>query len=193
MNTLVTESTEYGDVPIDIYQKLSNDRILFICNHIDAKLASDISANLILKDSENSENKITLFINSDGGSIRNALMIYDVMSMIQSPIETVCIGSAMDEAAIILAAGTPGMRFATKHSFIAISQLINNYSQYSDLTQAKQNLAQSIDDNKKMMDIFAKVMGKSSKEVMSIFERRMFLSATQSVKFGLIDKVIHAK
>lgn len=190
MNTLVTEATEHGDIPVDIYQKLSNDRILFICNHIDDKLATDIAANLILKDSEDSEKKITLFINSDGGDIRNALMIYDVMSMIQSPIETVCIGSAMDEAAIILAAGTPGMRFVTKNSFIAVSQLVHNWSQYCDLTDAKQNLIQSTNDNKRMMEIFSKAMGKPQKEVMTAFERRVFMSATQAAKLGIVDKVI---
>lgn len=194
MNTLVTESTEHGDIPVDIYQKLSNDRILFICNHIDDKLATDIAANLILKDSEDSDKKITLFINSDGGDIRNALMIYDVMSMIQSPIETVCIGSAMDEAAIILAAGTPGMRFTTKHSFIAVSQLVNNWSQYSDLTEAKQSLTQSMNDNKRMMDIFSKAMKKPLKEVMAAFQRRVFMSAPQAVKLGIVDKIIvHTK
>lgn len=190
MNTLVTETTEQGDIPVDIYQKLSNDRILFICNHIDDKLATDIAANLILKDSEDSEKKITLFINSDGGDIRNALMIYDVMSMVQSPIETVCIGSAMDEAAIILAAGTPGMRFSTKNSFIAVSQLVHNWSAYCDLTDAKQNLTQSTIDNKRMMEIFSKAMGKPQKEVMTAFERRVFMSATQAAKLGIIDKVI---
>lgn len=190
MNTLVTETTEHGDIPVDIYQKLSNDRILFICNHIDDKLATDIAANLILKDSEDSDKKITLFINSDGGDIRNALMIYDVMSMVQSPIETVCIGSAMDEAAIILAAGEPGMRFVTKNSFIAVSQLVHNWSQYSDLTDAKQNLIQSTNDNKRMMEIFSKAMGKPSKEVMTAFERRVFMNASQAVKLGIVDKVI---
>lgn len=194
MNTLVLESTEHGDMPVDIYQRLSDDRILFICNHIDDKLATDIAANLILKDAENPEKKITLFINSDGGDIRNALMIYDIMNMIQSPIETVCIGSAMDEAAIILAAGTPGMRYATKHAFIAVSQLVNNHSQYSDLTEAKQSLNVSMNDNKRMMDIFAKAMGKSLKEVMSLFERRVFMTGPQAVKLGVVDKVVaHTK
>lgn len=190
MNTLVTETTEYGDMPINIYQKLSNDRILFICNHIDDKLAADIVALLLLKDLESPGEKITLFINSEGGDIRNVLMIYDVMSLIQSPIETVCIGSAMDEAAIILAAGTNGMRFATKHATISVSQLVNNWMTYSDLTDAKKNLDQSLNDNKRMMDIFAKCSKKTNKQVMLDFERRVFMTAAQAAKYGMIDKVI---
>src|SRR5271170_1185233 len=103
---------------MDVYQKLAADRILFVCGDISDELATDIIATLLLKDSEDSEKKITLFINSHGGDIRNAYMIYDVMTMIQAPVETVCIGAAIDEALVLLAGGTPGMRFATKHAVI---------------------------------------------------------------------------
>lgn len=117
-------------------------------------------------------------------------MIYDMMQLISSPIETVCIGSAMDEAAIILAAGTPGMRHATKHSSIAVSHLISNWMAFSDLTDAKSNLDLSISDNKKMMTILSKCTGKTLKEVSTDFERRVFMNAPQAVKYGLIDKVV---
>lgn len=190
LNTLVLESTENGDVPLDVYQKLANDRILFICSEISDELATDIVATLLLKDSEDPENKITLFINSDGGDIRNALMIYDVMSMIQSPIETVCIGSAMDEAAIILAGGTPGLRLATKNSVIAVSQLVHDWYTQSNLTDAKKILDQSMTDNKRMMEIIAKSCKKTVKQVSEDFDRRVFMNANQAVKYGVIDKVI---
>lgn len=190
MNTLVLETTEHGDFPVDVYQKLSNDRILFICNSIDDQLAADIVATLLLKDSEDSEKKITLFINSMGGDIRNALMIYDMMQMIDSPIETVCIGAAMDEAAIILAAGTPGMRFATKNSRIAVSQLVHDWVTHANLTDAKKILDMFVQDNKRMMDIIAKCSGKTTKQVMEDFDRRVFMNANQAVKYGLIDKVV---
>ena len=191
LNTLVLESTENGDIPLDVYQKLANDRILFICNHISDELATDIVATLLLKDAEDSDSKITLFINSDGGDIRNALMIYDTMTMIQSPIETVCIGSAMDEAAIILAGGTPGYRFATKNSVIAASQLVHDWYTHSNLTDAKKILDQSMTDNKRMMEILSKASGKTIKQVSEDFERRVFMNANQAVKYGLVDKVIN--
>lgn len=190
MNTIVTETTEHGEIPIDIYQKLSNDRILFICNVIDDKLASDITATLLLKDAEDSDKKITLFINSPGGSIRNVLMIYDMISMIDAPVETVCIGSAMDEAAILLAAGTPGMRLVTQNSVIAVSQLVHDWMAFSDLTNAKKFLDLAVNDNKRMMEIFAKSTGKSVKQVMEDFERRVFMNANQAVKYGLADRVV---
>jgi ATP-dependent Clp protease protease subunit len=190
MNTIVTETTEHGEIPIDIYQKLSNDRILFICSQIDDKLAVDIAATLILKDSEDSDEKITLFINSNGGDIRNILMIYDVMQMIDAPIETVCIGSAMDESALLLAAGTPGMRLITKNSIVAIGQLIHDWMAFSDMTDAEKILKLSSDDNKKMMEIIAKCCKKPFKTVKEDFERKTFMNANQALKYGLVDKII---
>lgn len=191
MNTIITETTEHGEIPVDIYQKLANDRILFICNHIDDRTATDIVANLILRDSQDSTKKITIFINSEGGDIRNVLMIYDMMNVVQAPIETVCIGSAMDEAALLLTAGTPGMRFATKNSVIAVSQLVNEWMRYSDLTDASKILEQVVGDNKKMMEAFAKSTGKTTKQVLSDFDRRVFMNASQAVKYNLIDKVVN--
>jgi ATP-dependent Clp protease protease subunit len=190
LNTLVLETTEHGDFPVDVYQKLSNDRILFVTNDINDQIAADITATLLLKDSEDSDKKITLFINSTGGDIRNALMIYDMMQMIDSPIETVCIGAAMDEAAIILAAGTPGMRFATKNSRIAVSQLVHDWITHANLTDAKKILDLSVQDNKRMMEILAKCTGKATKQVMEDFDRRVFMNAGQAAKYGLIDKVV---
>ena len=190
MNTIVLESTEHGDMPVDVYQKLSNDRILFICDQISDGLATDIVATLLLKDAEDSDKKITLFINSQGGDIRNVMMICDMMNLIESPIETVCIGAATDEACLILASGTPGMRFATKNSVISASQLVHDWMAQANLTDAKRYLELAMADNKRMMELLAKATGKSVKQVMADFERRVFMNATQAVKYGLIDKVV---
>lgn len=190
MNTLVLETNEHGDFPVDVYQKLSNDRILFICDTITDSVAADIVATLLLKDAEDSEKKITLFINSTGGPIRNALMIYDMMQMIDSPIETVCIGSAIDEAAILLTAGTPGMRLATKNCHIAVSQLVNESFSNKNLTDAKKVLDLHVQDNKRMMEILSKCTGKPLKKVMGDFDRRVFMNSVQAVKYNLIDRVV---
>lgn len=190
LNTIVTETTEHGEMPLDVYQKLSNDRILFITEYISDDVASDITATLLLKDSEDSDKKITLFINSQGGDIRNAFMIVDMMNMIDCPVETVCIGAAMDEASIILASGSPGMRFATKNSVISASQLVHEWVTRANLTDAKKYLDLAMGDNKRMMELFAKTTGKSLKQVMEDFDRRVFMSAAQATKYGLIDKVV---
>ena len=190
MNTLVLESVENDDVPMDVYQKLAADRILFVCGEISDDLATDIVATLLLKDSEDSEKKITLFINSHGGDIRNALMIYDVMTMIQAPIETVCIGAAFDEAVILLSGGELGMRFATKHAVIAASQLQPGMNMHTDLPGAASILKQHKQDNDRLMEILASTSKKTIAQVRKDFDRRVFLNATQTVKYGLIDRVI---
>jgi ATP-dependent Clp protease, protease subunit len=190
LNTLVLEQTEQGDMPVDVYQKLADDRILFVCGPLTDELATDIIATLLLKDSEESEKKITLFVNSHGGDIRNAFMIYDVIQMIRSPVETVCIGSAMDEAVIILAGGEPGLRFATKNSVITATQLVHDWYTHTNLTDAKKLLLQSQIDNDRLMEILAKSTNKTVKQVKEDFDRRVFFNASQAVKYGLIDKVV---
>ncbi len=117
-------------------------------------------------------------------------MIYDMMCLVSAPIETVCIGSAMDEVVLILAAGTPGMRLATKNSLISINQLTHDWANYSDLTDAKKVLDQSLGDNKKMMEILARRTGKTLKKVVSDFDRRVFMNCNEAVKYGIVDKVI---
>lgn len=182
-----------GPLPVDIYSKLANDRILFIYDHIDDKLATDIVATLLLKNGEDDKEKITLIINSEGGDIRNIFMIYDMMQLISSPIETICVGSAINEAALLLASGTPGMRRATKNSAICVSQLVQEKYQYADLTDAKGVLDRIQKDNKSYMTIFAKKTNKKISQVLSDFERKKFMTAKQAKSYGIIDSIIGAK
>ncbi len=190
MNTLVLEQTEMGEVPMDVYQNLANDRILFITEYISDDVATDLIATLLLKDHEDNEKKITLFINSGGGDIRNVFMIYDVMSMIQAPIETVCMGAAMDEAALLLAGGRNGMRMATKNSIISVSQLVNPWHMHTNLTDAKNLMEQFNTDNNRLLEILSKATGKTLKQVKADFDRRTFFTAQKAQKYGLIDKII---
>jgi ATP-dependent Clp protease protease subunit len=190
MNTIITETTENGEMPLDVYQKLSNDRILFICDEISDNIATDITATLLLKDNEDSSKKISLFINSGGGSIRNVLMVCDMISMIDAPVETVCIGNAIDEAVLILASGTPGMRYATKNSVVGASQLIQQWHAHASLTEARVYMDLIQSDNKRMMEILAKTSGKTMAQVTKDFDRRVFMNAQQAARYGIIDKVV---
>src|SRR5271170_3075847 len=137
MNTVITEKTENGDVSYDVFSKLIESRILFLYDYITDDIATDIVATLLYLDHENDKDKISIYLNSEGGDIESIFMIYDMMKMIKSPIETLCIGQAMGESTLILAAGTPGMRYATKNSIIRINQLAHAYSAYSDMTNAE--------------------------------------------------------
>jgi len=190
LNTLVLEQTEHGEMPMDVYQKLSNDRILFLTSYLDDEVAADVVATLLLKDTEEPDQKITLFINSHGGDIRNAFMIYDVMTMIGAPIETVCIGAAMDEAAIILAGGTPGMRLATPHAIIAATQLVHSFHMHTDLPGAQALFEQEKKDNQRLMEILSKTTKKSLAQVKKDFDRRVFFNAKSALKYGFVDKIV---
>lgn len=190
MNTLVLEQTEHGEYPIDVYAKLSQDRILFLSEPLHDELATDMVATLLLKDSEDPEKKITLFINSHGGDIRNAFTIYDVMQMIDAPVETVCIGAAFDEAVILLAGGTPGMRLATPHAVISASQLEPGLHMHTDLPGAKELLKQHKLDNDRLMEILSKTTGKTVSQVRKDFDRRVFFNAKQALKYGFFDHIV---
>lgn len=190
MNTIITEITEHGEIPIDVYQKLSEDRILFIHNAINDEVAAAITATLLLKDNEDPTKKISLFINSSGGDIRNTLMICDMMRMIEAPIETVCVGETMDEAVIILASGTPGMRYATKNSIISTSQLVHKWTNSSNLVDAKKHMNLAVSDNKRMMEILARASKKTLSKVMKDFDRQVYMNSAQAVRYGIIDRVV---
>jgi ATP-dependent Clp protease, protease subunit len=193
LNILVNENTEHGVVPVDIYTRLADHRILFIYDTVDDKLAADIVATLLLKDGEDPGSKITLFINSEGGDIRNIFMIYDLMQVIRCPIETVCVGSAMNESVLLLAAGTKGMRHATANAAICCSQLIQEKYSLGDLANAASVLERLKQDNKNLMSAFAKLSSKKLSEVMADFERKRFFTAKAAQKYGLIDSVIGGK
>lgn len=189
MNTLITEEGEMGHPEIlDVFSRLAEDRILFITDYIDDRISTDICATLLLMDGESTEDKITLFINSEGGECRSIFAIYDLMELIKSPIETVCIGSAMNEAVLLLAAGDK--RLATKNAVICPSQLVQEKYYQVDLTDAKATSERLDKDNKAFMKALAKKVGKKMSEVIIDFEKRTYLSATQAQKYGLIDGVI---
>jgi ATP-dependent Clp protease, protease subunit len=190
LNTIIYEDSEFGEVPMDVYQKLSKDRILFVTGPIDDDLASDITATLLLKDQEDSDKKITLFINSPGGDIRNVFMIYDMIQMIDAEVETVCVGEALGESVILLTAGSPGNRLATKNSIISVGQLHQNFHTQTDMVNAKKFLDLFTEDNSRMMKILATAAKKPFKQVVKDFDRTVFMNAIKAYKYGLIDKII---
>lgn len=174
----------------DVYRRLADENVLFISDEITDKLASDICATLILKSCTNPKDIIQIFINSNGGDISNVLMIYDVLKMIKNKVQVICTGSICDESVVLLAAGTKGYRCMTKNSFITVSQLNNHYAAVTDLTNAKISLSQSLEDNNRMMNIFAKATKKPLKTIIKDFERSVSFNAQQALKYGLIDEIL---
>jgi len=193
LNTITAEQTEMGVVPIDIFAKLANDRILFINGRIDDQMATDTIATLLLRDFEDTTQKISLFINSDGGDIRNTFMIYDMMQLVRSQIETYCVGMAQNEAVLLLAAGTPGLRHATANAVISPSQLTHEGGFYSTVGNAKTEMKRFQADNKDFMELLAKHSKNSITKVMAEFEHKVFYTPKKAQSFGLIDRVILGK
>ena len=193
MNTLVLETHGEQEVPVDVYQRLSDNRILFIDSYIDDKMAIDVIASLLLKDIEDPINKISIFINSYGGDIRSVFTIYDMMKMARAPIEVVCMGAVMSESVLLLAAGTAGMRYATQNAMICPNQLMYGGSNHSDLTDAKITLDQIVLDNKKFVEALSKCIKKPVKEIMTNLDRRQYFSPKQALQYGIIDGIVKVK
>ena len=189
MNTKIVETSEDQVISYDVFDKLANNRILFLHDFIDDKMAADITAALLFLDLVE-ESKITFYLNAEGGDIRSVFMIYDFMGLIVSPIEVICTGSAIHEPILILAAGTKGLRKATKNSILCVNQLSALEASYSDLTNAKILHEQIKKENKKYIETLAKCINKPYKNIVHLFDRQLFLTPQEAKKLGLIDVII---
>jgi ATP-dependent Clp protease protease subunit len=189
MNSLIVEETDHGESVQNVFTKLASSRIIFLSNVITDSVASDIVATLLYLDSV-SQDKISIYINSEGGELRNIFMIYDIMHLLKSPIETVCIGSAHYESALLLASGTKGMRYATKNATICLSNYLVGEPSYSDLTDASITLEKSKKDNKSLMLALGKATGQTLAKITKDCEKKMYLNSLGAKKYGVIDYVI---
>jgi ATP-dependent Clp protease protease subunit len=191
LNTVITEKNDKGEeVSYDVFSKLIDSRILFLYDYINDDIATDIVATLLYLDHQDDKSKISLYLNSEGGEIESVFMIYDMMKLIKSPIETFCIGSALGESALILAAGTKGMRYATKSSIICLNQLVHTYSGHADMTDAEIRLEKSKKDNNKFLLALHDCTGKSIKILTKDTDREFYMSPDDAKKYKIIDSII---
>lgn len=190
MNTLISEHTENGDIIFDIHQKLASDRIFFISQLVDDKFASDIVANLILKNAESKTEQITFFINSEGGNISSILSIYDMMQLVECPIQTIAIGNVNAESLILLVGGTKGLRCASKNVMIKPEEITFFDMHAGSMEDSKITLDLYRSFNKKMLEIISKHSGKNIATLTADIKNGMFFTAEKAKKYGLIDKVI---
>lgn len=190
LNTVISERTAEGqETTYDIFSRLLENRILFITGYISDELASDVVATMLYLDCVEKK-KISLYINSEGGDIRNVFMIYDMIKLISSPVETVCVGSAECESALLLAAGSKGMRLATKNSVVSLNQLLSDNPSHADMTIAEILLRENKNTNSKFIKALSSCIGKSVKVLKKDTEHEKFFSATEAKKYGIIDAVV---
>jgi len=183
------ERTSYGVKESNPYNKLFEERIIFLGVQIDDASANDVMAQLLTLESTDPDREIVIYINSPGGSFTSMTAIYDTMQFVRPHIRTVCLGQAASAAAVLLAAGSKGMRMALPNSRILIHQPATEgvYGQVSDLEiQAKeiQRMRNSLEE------ILSRHSNKTPEEVRLDIERDKILTAAEAKEYGLVDDVL---
>ena len=185
---MVIESSGRTERAYDIYSRLLKERVVFMVGPIEDYTANVVVAQLLFLESENPDKDIHLYINSPGGSVTAGLAIYDTMQFIKPDISTLCIGQAASMGTLLLTAGAKGKRFALPHSRCMIHQPLGGFSgQASDIDIHAQEILKTRD---KLNSILKEHTGQSMKTIQKDTDRDNFMSASEAVKYGLIDKVL---
>lgn len=184
----VIEDTGRGERSMDIYSRLLKDRIIFIGTGIDDQVANVVVAQLLFLRMEDPKKEISIFINSMGGYVNSTLAIYDTIRFLGCDVKTYCIGQASSFAAILLAAGTKGKRFALPNSRIMIRQPAGGVTGTSiDIhIQTKEILVLK----RKSAEILSEETGRPIEQILKDWDRDYFMSAQEAVEYGLVDQVI---
>ena len=184
----VVESSNRGERAYDLYSRLLKERIIFLGTPIDDTIANLICAQLLFLESEDPDKDINLYINSPGGDITGLLAVYDTMKYIKPDVSTFCFGQAASAAAVLLAAGSKGKRYALPHARILLHQPWGGVGgQASDIEiQARETLRM-----KDMLnDMLASDTGQSVERIAKDTDRDFIIGAAEAVEYGLIDEVI---
>ncbi|RCK80821.1 MAG: ATP-dependent Clp protease proteolytic subunit [Candidatus Ozemobacter sibiricus] len=185
---IVIEQSSRGERAYDIYSRLLKDRIVFIGGPIEDHLADLIIAQLLFLESEDPEKDISVYINSPGGVITAGLAIYDTMQYIKPDVSTICIGQCASMGAVLLAAGTPGKRYALPNARIMIHQPWGGaQGQASDI---EIQAAEILRNKEKLNDILAHHTGQPLKRIKKDTDRDFFMSAQEAKAYGIIDEVV---
>ncbi|HOV95148.1 MAG TPA: ATP-dependent Clp protease proteolytic subunit [Spirochaetales bacterium] len=194
MNTLVPmviEQTGIGERSYDIYSRLLKDRIVFIDGEINDLTADLVVAQLLFLQSQDPGKDISLYVNSPGGAVTAGLAIYDTIQYLRCDVQTICLGQAASMAALILTSGTAGKRFALPSSRILIHQPWGNASgQSSDISLQAREIIRL---KKLTIEYFAKHTGKTVEQLATDMERDFYMSATEAVEYGLVDKIMEPR
>ncbi len=185
---IVVEQSSRGERAYDIYSRLLKDRIIFMGEQVHDSMANTIIAQMLFLESEDPGKDINIYINSPGGSVTAGLAIYDTMQYIQPEVATICMGQSTSMAALLLAAGAKGKRYALPHSRIMIHQPLGGVQgqatdidiQAREILKVKETIHRILSDH----------TGQSLETIRHDTERDFFMSSEDAVKYGIIDKVI---
>jgi ATP-dependent Clp protease, protease subunit len=188
---MVIEQTNRGERSFDIYSRLLKERIVFLGTPVNDEIANVVMAQLLHLEGEDPDKDINIYINSPGGSVTSLLAIYDTMEFVKPDISTICIGQAASAAAVLLAAGTRGKRFALPHSRILLHQPHGGAEgQSADIEIA----AKEIMRIRQLLDeILAEKTGQPLEKISKDTDRDFIMDADESKAYGIVDEVIQAR
>lgn len=191
MIPMVVEQSGRGERAYDIYSRLLKERVIFLVGPVNEMSANLVVAQLLFLESENPDKDIYLYINSPGGSVSAGLAIYDTMQFIKPDVSTLCIGQAASMGAFLLTAGAKGKRFCLPNSRVMIHQPSGGFQgQASDIEiHAKEILYLRA----RLNEMLAQHSGQSVKTIEKDSDRDYFMSGAESVKYGLVDKVLETR
>ena len=187
----IEERTAYGYKRLDPYTKLFEERIIFLGQGIDDTVANDVMAQLLTLESMDPDRDIMMYINSPGGSFTALTAIYDTMQFVRPDVMTICLGQAASAAAVLLAGGTAGKRYALEHSRILIHQPYSEGGgQGSDIEiQAREVLRM----RELLEEMLAKHSKKSKEDIGKDIERDKILTSAEAVEYGLVDQILASR
>jgi len=187
----VIEETAKGERYMDIFSRLLNDRIIFLGHQITPEIANLVIAQMMLLHAKDRKKPISLYINSPGGDISSGLAIFDTMQYIDCEINTYCIGFAASTAALLLAAGTKGKRFALPNSRIMLHQPYGGVGgKASDIERQAKEIIRL---KKTLAELLGQYSGQSIEKINEDSDRDYYLLANDAIEYGIIDQVIHSK
>ena len=188
MVPMVVEQTARGERAYDIYSRLLKERVIFLVGPVEDHMANLVVAQLLFLESENPDKDVHLYINSPGGSVTAGLSIYDTMQFIKPDVSTLCIGQAASMGAVLLAGGAKGKRYCLPHSRTMIHQPLGGFQgQAADIEIHAREIMEA---RERLNAILASHTGQTLDKIREDTDRDFFLSADQSVEYGLVDKVL---
>jgi ATP-dependent Clp protease protease subunit len=188
---IVVEQTSRGERSFDIFSRLLNERVVFLGHEVGDEIANLVIAQMLHLESDDPDKDISFYINSPGGSVTSGLAIYDTMQYIKCDVSTICIGQCASMAAVLLAAGSEGKRFALPHSRILIHQPWGGtQGQVTDIEiQAKEMLRM----RESLNQILAKHTGQTAEQIHEDTDRDNIMTADEAREYGLVDAVLASR
>lgn len=192
LNPVFFENTKDGEKIYDVSSRLIKDRVIFLSEELDTENTSSILSLLFLLDREDEEKPISLWINSPGGIAHGFFAIYDMIQRIKAPVRTVCMGEACSAAAMLLASGSKGLRYAMPNSRVMIHQIqVGGMAGSNTEIEIETKELKAIQD--RLTDIFARHTGHTKAKVKRDTKMDKYMSAQEAIDYGIVDKILEYK